>query len=110
MCILCILCMLSCLVQNLPEGSNLFFLIYLGLYIEFILLAVFLKPLHPATVTTTPDKVLANDVRDAAREQVESMGAQFIAVDAQGIAGAALEFCEDFFSKKRDIFKIHEDQ
>jgi NAD/NADP transhydrogenase alpha subunit len=31
--------------------------------------------------------VLANDVRDAAREQVESMGAQFIAVDAQGIAG-----------------------
>lgn len=97
--------------QNLPEGSNLFFLIYLGLYIEFILLAVFLKPLHPATVTTTPDKVLANDVRDAAREQVESMGAQFIAVDAQGIAGAALEFCEeDFFSKRKDIFKIHEDQ
>ena len=98
--------------QNLPEGSNLFFLIYLGLYIEFILLAVFLKPLqHPATVTTTPDKVLANDVRDAAREQVESMGAQFIAVDAQGIAGAALEFCEeDFFSKKKDIFKIYENQ
>ena len=34
-------------------------------------------------------KVFANDVRDAAREQVESMGAQFIAVDAQGIAGWA---------------------
>lgn len=33
-------------------------------------------------------QVLANDVRDAAREQVESMGAQFVAVDAQGIAGA----------------------
>ena len=32
-------------------------------------------------------QVLANDVRDAAREQVESMGAQFVAVDAQGIAG-----------------------
>ena len=87
--------------QNLPEGSNPFFLIYLGLYIEFILLAVFLKPLHPATVTTTPDKVLANDVRDAAREQVESMGAQFIAVDAQGIAGAALEFLRRGFLLKK---------
>ena len=28
-------------------------------------------------------------MRDAAREQVESMGAQFIAVDAQGIAGSS---------------------
>eukprot|EP00438_Fugacium_kawagutii_P004404 Skav208532 [mRNA] locus=scaffold3037:131753:160941:+ [translate_table: standard] len=40
--------------------------------------------------------VLANDVRDAAREQVESMGAQFIAVDAQGIAGGAPAMGEDF--------------
>ena len=28
-------------------------------------------------------QVLANDVRDAAREQVESMGAQFVAVASQ---------------------------
>jgi len=40
-----------------------------------------------ATAHSLGCKVLANDVRDAAREQVESMGAQFIAVDAQGIAG-----------------------
>jgi len=40
-----------------------------------------------ATAHALGCKVLANDVRDAAREQVESMGAQFVAVDAQGIAG-----------------------
>lgn len=40
-----------------------------------------------ATAHSLGCKVLANDVRDAAREQVESMGAQFVAVDAQGIAG-----------------------
>ncbi|CAE7946263.1 pntB [Symbiodinium sp. KB8] len=40
-----------------------------------------------ATAHSLGCKVFANDVRDAAREQVESMGAQFIAVDAQGIAG-----------------------
>eukprot|EP00931_Biecheleriopsis_adriatica_P117063 TRINITY_DN92616_c0_g1_i1.p1 TRINITY_DN92616_c0_g1~~TRINITY_DN92616_c0_g1_i1.p1 ORF type:complete len:1276 (+),score=300.00 TRINITY_DN92616_c0_g1_i1:43-3828(+) len=40
-----------------------------------------------ATAHSLGCKVYANDVRDAAREQVESMGAQFIAVDAQGIAG-----------------------
>ena len=40
---------------------------------------------------TQPCEVLANDVRDAAREQVESMGAEFIAVAAQGIAGSPPE-------------------
>eukprot|EP00440_Ansanella_granifera_P051488 gb/GFBE01055821.1/.p1 GENE.gb/GFBE01055821.1/~~gb/GFBE01055821.1/.p1 ORF type:complete len:1274 (+),score=357.35 gb/GFBE01055821.1/:1-3822(+) len=40
-----------------------------------------------ATAHSLGCKVYANDVRDAAREQVESMGAEFIAVDAQGIAG-----------------------
>ena len=74
---------------------------------------VFLKPLqHPAGATTPVDEVLANDVRDAAREQVESMGAQFIAVDAQGIAGAALEFCGEDFPLKEGTssksMKIHE--
>jgi len=40
-----------------------------------------------ATAHSLGAKVYANDVRDAAREQVESMGAEFIPVDAQGIAG-----------------------
>lgn len=40
-----------------------------------------------ATAHALGCKVYANDVRDAAREQVESMGATFIPVDAQGIAG-----------------------
>lgn len=40
-----------------------------------------------ATAHAMGAKVYANDVRDAAREQVESMGAEFIPVDAAGIAG-----------------------
>merc|ERR1719356_1587319 len=40
-----------------------------------------------ATAHALGAKVYANDVRDAAREQVESMGAEFIPVDAEGIRG-----------------------
>merc|ERR1719188_558207 len=40
-----------------------------------------------ATAHAMGAKVFANDVREAAREQVESLGAEFIPVDVQGIAG-----------------------
>jgi len=40
-----------------------------------------------ATAHAMGAKVLANDVRDAAREQVEGLGAEFVPVDAVGIAG-----------------------
>jgi NAD(P) transhydrogenase len=40
-----------------------------------------------ATAHALGAKVYANDVREAAREQVESMGAEFVPVDADGIAG-----------------------
>merc|ERR1719502_2229664 len=40
-----------------------------------------------ATAHAMGAKVLANDVRDAAREQVQGMGAEFISIDAVGIAG-----------------------
>eukprot|EP00933_Yihiella_yeosuensis_P058642 TRINITY_DN5926_c0_g1_i2.p1 TRINITY_DN5926_c0_g1~~TRINITY_DN5926_c0_g1_i2.p1 ORF type:complete len:1014 (+),score=237.82 TRINITY_DN5926_c0_g1_i2:425-3043(+) len=40
-----------------------------------------------ATAHSLGCKVFANDVRDAAREQVQSMGAEFIPVDAEGISG-----------------------
>jgi NAD(P) transhydrogenase len=40
-----------------------------------------------ATAHALGAKVYANDVRDAAREQVESMGAEFVPVDADGIQG-----------------------
>merc|ERR1719222_993918 len=40
-----------------------------------------------ATARALGAKVLANDVRGAAREQVEGMGAEFIPVDAAGVAG-----------------------
>lgn len=43
-----------------------------------------------ATANALGAKVFANDVRDAAREQVESMGAEFIPVDAIGIAGEGM--------------------
>merc|ERR1719324_1812950 len=43
-----------------------------------------------ATAHALGAKVYANDVRDAAREQVESMGAEFVPVDAQGITGEGL--------------------
>jgi len=54
-----------------------------------------------ATAHALGAKVLANDVRDAAREQVESMGAEFVAINAKGIAGEgsggyATEMGEDF--------------
>merc|ERR1719310_2719464 len=40
-----------------------------------------------ATAHALGAKVYANDVRDAAREQVESMGAEFVPVAAEGITG-----------------------
>mmetsp|Transcript_55285 Transcript_55285/g.103884 ORF Transcript_55285/g.103884 Transcript_55285/m.103884 type:complete len:1383 (-) Transcript_55285:63-4211(-) len=40
-----------------------------------------------ATAHSLGAKVFANDVRDAAREQVESMGAEFVSIGMQGIAG-----------------------
>lgn len=40
-----------------------------------------------ATAHAMGAQVFANDVRDAAREQVESLGAEFVPVDAHGIAG-----------------------
>jgi len=40
-----------------------------------------------ATAHALGAKVYANDVREAAREQVESMGAEFVPVDAPGVAG-----------------------
>eukprot|EP00929_Paragymnodinium_shiwhaense_P087957 TRINITY_DN48123_c0_g1_i1.p1 TRINITY_DN48123_c0_g1~~TRINITY_DN48123_c0_g1_i1.p1 ORF type:complete len:1343 (-),score=328.86 TRINITY_DN48123_c0_g1_i1:273-4301(-) len=40
-----------------------------------------------ATACALGAKVLANDVREAAREQVESMGAEFVPLELQGIAG-----------------------
>merc|ERR1719446_1611821 len=43
-----------------------------------------------ATAHALGAKVYANDVRDAAREQVESMGAEFVAVEAEGISGEGL--------------------
>lgn len=54
-----------------------------------------------ATARSLGAEVLANDVRDAVREQVESMGATFVPVDAQGIQGEgsggyASEMGEDF--------------
>lgn len=54
-----------------------------------------------ATAHSLGAKVLANDVREAAKEQVESMGAEFIPVDARGIEGEgaggyASEMGEDF--------------
>merc|ERR1719510_2666552 len=40
-----------------------------------------------ATAHALGAKVYANDVRDAAREQVESMGAEFIPINASGVSG-----------------------
>merc|ERR550525_1488745 len=40
-----------------------------------------------ATAHALGAKVYANDVREAAREQVESMGAEFVPVDAEGVQG-----------------------
>merc|ERR1719172_304359 len=40
-----------------------------------------------ATAHAMGAKVFANDVREAAREQVESMGAEFVPVEAEGISG-----------------------
>jgi len=40
-----------------------------------------------ATAHSLGAKVYANDVRDAAREQVQSMGAEFIPINATGVAG-----------------------
>merc|ERR1719331_2708808 len=40
-----------------------------------------------ATAHSLGAKVFANDVRDAAREQIESMGAEFVSIDAIGIQG-----------------------
>merc|ERR1719352_1855840 len=40
-----------------------------------------------ATAHAMGAKVFANDVRDAAREQVQGMGAEFVAIDAATIAG-----------------------
>jgi NAD(P) transhydrogenase alpha subunit len=59
-----------------------------------------------ATAHAMGAKVLANDVRDAAREQVQGMGAEFVAIDAQAIAGEgvggyASEMGQDF--KERQL-------
>jgi len=59
-----------------------------------------------ATAHAMGAKVYANDVRDAAREQVQGMGAEFISIDAATIAGEgqggyATEMGEDF--KERQL-------
>jgi len=59
-----------------------------------------------ATASSMGAKVLANDVRDAAREQVQAMGAEFVAIDAEAIAGEgvggyATEMGQDF--KERQL-------
>jgi NAD(P) transhydrogenase len=59
-----------------------------------------------ATANAMGAKVLANDVRNAAREQVQGMGAEFVAIDAETIAGEgaggyASEMSRDF--KERQL-------
>lgn len=63
-----------------------------------------------ATAHALGCQVLANDVRGAAREQVESMGARFVAVDAEGLAGEgqggyARAMGEDFMAKQLATYK-----
>jgi len=56
-----------------------------------------------ATAHAMGAKVFANDVRDAVREQVQSLGAEFIPVDAEGIAG---EGSGGYASEMSDAFNI----
>jgi H+-translocating NAD(P) transhydrogenase subunit alpha len=55
--------------------------------------------------------VRANDIREAAREEVESLGADFIdieeAIDAEDAGGYAREVDEDFLTKQRRVLGDH---
>mmetsp|Transcript_113929 Transcript_113929/g.207640 ORF Transcript_113929/g.207640 Transcript_113929/m.207640 type:complete len:827 (+) Transcript_113929:3-2483(+) len=59
-----------------------------------------------ATAHSLGSKVLGNDVRDAARDQVTGLGGEFVAIDAESIAGEgvggyASEMSQDF--KQRQL-------
>jgi H+-translocating NAD(P) transhydrogenase subunit alpha len=55
--------------------------------------------------------VLANDIREAAKAEVESLGADFITleegIDAEGAGGYAMEVGEDFLTRQRRMLGDH---